>query len=184
MVDTVAMAVTETVSKSEPEAGSSWYLVYTKPRQEFLALQNLQQQGYTCYLPQWKVERIQRKLVSVSDQPLFPRYLFIQLSSSMQGKSWAPVRYTTGVSGLVSFGHSPAQVDAGLVQLLQQREQAMQLQTLFQPGDRVTITEGPFAGIHAIYQTQDAQRRSMILLDILSKPVTMKVDTGSLKKQT
>ena len=28
-----------------------WYLIHTKPRQESVALENLERQGYQCYLP-------------------------------------------------------------------------------------------------------------------------------------
>jgi pectin methylesterase-like acyl-CoA thioesterase len=48
--------------------------------------------------------------------------------------------------------------------------------------DSVIITDGPFAGIEAIYQTADAERRAFILLEILSKPVSMQIDTGRLRK--
>ncbi|MDP3335894.1 MAG: transcription termination/antitermination NusG family protein, partial [Rhodoferax sp.] len=29
----------------------NWYLIHTKPRLEKCALENLQNQGYTCFLP-------------------------------------------------------------------------------------------------------------------------------------
>jgi hypothetical protein len=36
---------------------TAWYLVHTKPRQEDVALANLERQGYECYLPQLRIER-------------------------------------------------------------------------------------------------------------------------------
>ena len=44
------------------------------------------------------------------------------------------------------------------------REQALPAERLFTPGEQVQVAQGPFAGIEAIYQTTDAERRSMILL--------------------
>ncbi len=35
---------------------ANWYLVHTKPRQEQVALENLQNQAYPCFLPQNRVE--------------------------------------------------------------------------------------------------------------------------------
>jgi len=46
----------------------------------------------------------------------------------------------------------------------------------------VVITDGPFSGIEAIYQTVDAERRAFILLEILAKPVSMHIDAGRLRK--
>jgi transcriptional antiterminator RfaH len=80
-----------------------WYLIHTKPRQELRALENLQRQGYECYLPLLPTEKIQQKLVAIVDEPLFPRYLFIRLDSSQSGKSWTPIRSTLGVSKLVTL---------------------------------------------------------------------------------
>lgn len=160
----------------------AWYLVHTKPRQEDVALTNLQRQGYECYLPQMRIERIRRRKAEIATEPMFPRYLFIRLDSSDQGKSWSPIRSTLGVSQLVHFGARAAKVDDALVELLRQREQAMPLDAMFHSGDAVIITDGPFAGIEAIYQTADADRRAFILLDILSKPVSMQIDTGRLRK--
>jgi len=163
-------------------ATTAWYLVHTKPRQEDVALANLERQGYECYLPQMRIERIRRRKVEIATEPMFPRYLFIRLDSSDQGKSWSPIRSTLGVSQLVHFGARAAKVDDALVELLRQREQAMPLDAMFHSGDPVVITDGPFAGIEAIYQTADADRRAFILLEILSKPVSMQIDTGRLRK--
>jgi transcriptional antiterminator RfaH len=161
---------------------TAWYLVHTKPRQEDVALTNLQRQGYECYLPQMRIERIRRRKAEITTEPMFPRYLFIRLDSSDQGKSWSPIRSTLGVSQLVHFGARAAKVDDALVDLLRQREQAMPLDAMFHSGDSVVVTDGPFGGIEAIYQTADADRRAFILLEILSKPVTMHIDAGLLRR--
>lgn len=161
---------------------TAWYLVHTKPRQEDVALTNLQRQGYKCYLPQMRIERIRRRKMEIATEPMFPRYLFIQLDSSDQGKSWSPIRSTLGVSQLVHFGAQAAKVDDTLVDLLRQREQALPTEAMFTRGDSVVITDGPFAGIEAIYQTADAERRAFILLEILAKPVSMHIDAGRLRK--
>ena len=160
----------------------SWYLVHTKPRQEDVALANLDRQGYECYLPQMRIERVRRRKAEVTTEPMFPRYLFIRLDSSDQGKSWSPIRSTLGVSQLVHFGARAAKVDDTLVDLLRQRERALPTQAMFHSGDSVVIADGPFAGIEAIYQTADAERRSFILLEVLSKPVSMRIDTTLLRK--
>ncbi|NIN33844.1 MAG: transcription/translation regulatory transformer protein RfaH, partial [Gammaproteobacteria bacterium] len=57
----------------------SWYLIHTKPRQEKLAEENLERQGYEIYLPMAEIRRKRRgRSVRVID-PMFPRYLFIHL---------------------------------------------------------------------------------------------------------
>jgi transcriptional antiterminator RfaH len=161
-----------------------WYLVHTKPRQEKCALDNLDRQGYQCYLPTIPSERLRQGLLTVSDEPLFPRYLFIRLGLGDSAKSWAPIRSTKGVSRLVSFGNAPARVDDGLIELLRAQEANVQTtpEKLFKPGDRVRLTAGPFAGIEAIYQMTNGDRRVMVLIEILSKPVSVHLVPSSLRK--
>jgi transcriptional antiterminator RfaH len=147
-----------------------------------VALANLERQGYECYLPQMRVERVRRRKPKIATEPMFPRYLFIRLDSSDQGKSWSQIRSTVGVSQLVQIGTRAAKVDDVLVDLLRQRVQATPAEAMFTSGDSVVIADGPFAGIEAIYQTADAQRRAFILLEILNKPVQMQIDAGHLRK--
>lgn len=161
-----------------------WYLVHTKPRQEACALQNLMQQGYECYLPMLPAERLRQGALTVANEPLFPRYLFVRLGDSESAKSWAPIRSTKGVSRLVSFGNQPAKVSDGLVEVLKKREVAggMEPQRLFRSGDRVRVTEGPFAGIEGVFQMPDGNRRALILIELLNRPVSVQVWPGNLRK--
>lgn len=95
-----------------------WCLVHTKPRQEKCALENLNRQGYQCYLPTLPSEKLRQGLLTFVDEPLFTRYLFIRLGEGDSARSWAPIRSTKGVSSLVSFGLEPARVDDSLIELL------------------------------------------------------------------
>jgi transcriptional antiterminator RfaH len=166
--------------------GHAWYLVHTKGRQEDTAIANLQRQSFRCYMPMLYVEKVRRGKPAVVAEPMFPSYVFVQLDTSdnIKGQSWSPIRSTLAVRDLVKFGGHPAKVDAYLITALHEREQLQQSnpQALFAAGDKVVITDGPFSGIEAIYQTADAERRSMIMLSMLNKPVAMRIEPGQLRK--
>ena len=161
-----------------------WYLVHTKPRQEKCALDNLQRQGFQCYLPTHPSEKLRQGMLTVTDDPLFPRYLFIRLGQGDSAPSWAPIRSTKGVSRLVSFGVEPAKVADSLVETLRAQEATVQAvpERLFKPGERVRLTEAPFAGIEGIYQIADGERRVMVLIELLSKQVRVRVAPAHLRK--
>lgn len=148
-----------------------WYAVHTKPRQEQRALTNLQQQGYSCFLPTLTVQKLRQGKLATLQEPLFARYLFIELDCGQSGKSWGPIRSTLGVSRLVSFGAEPAKISAELIHALRQQNDAQhgKTQALFEPGNAVQITEGAFAGLTAVYQMDDGESRAMVLIEILSK---------------
>ena len=161
-----------------------WFLVRSKPRQEAVALTNLTRQGYESYLPMFAAEKLVRRKPTIMQEPMFARYLFVRLDTTGQGQSWSPIRSTIGASELVCFGSKAARVDESLIAMLREREawQSEQPKLLFASGDNVVIADGAFAGLHAIYQMNDAEGRAMVLLDLLSKPVAMKINAASLRK--
>ena len=57
----------------------NWFAVVTKPRQEQIALENLQRQGFECFLPMAKnpYQRRSKKRQRIVE-PLFARYLFLR----------------------------------------------------------------------------------------------------------
>ncbi len=75
-------------------------------------------------------------------------------------------------------------VDDGLIKCLRSQEalDQMELERLFRAGDLVYLTEAPFSGIEGIYQFPDGERRVMVLIEILSKPLAVRVAPASLRK--
>ena len=161
----------------------SWYLVYCKPRQESVARENLVRQGYEIYLPVLReVRRRQGRRASVI-APMFPRYLFVYLSSETD--NWAPIRSTLGVVSIVRFGRAAGRVPHGLIAALRSREDAQGIQILpveeYKPGSRVRITQGGFAGYEGIFQAASGRDRVTVLLDMLGRSARTTVDAGSIE---
>ena len=162
---------------------SNWYLIHTKIRQERVALENLERQGFECFLPLIRAEKLRRGKLQVLQEALFPRYLFIRLSTELESQSWAPIRSTLGVSRLVTFGQTPARIDEDLLTAIRfQNEESEVVIRHFEPGEQVIVTDGPFVGVEAIYQIADGEGRVILLLNILSKQVKMKVAPTSVRK--
>lgn len=161
----------------------SWYLIQTKPRSENLALENLTNQGYKCYLPMIKVERIINKEIEIKKIPLFPRYLFINLDLNFESKSWVPIRSTKGVSNLVRFGQVPAKIHNELIQHIYSREHLFEskVQPLYQQGQSLKIINGPFSGFDSIYQGMDSEMRVMVLLEFMRKTLLLKFKLDQIK---
>ena len=72
-----------------------WYVIYTKPRGERIAEENLQGQGYETYLPRSDPPHERACKRVAAPEPLFPRYLFIHLDVERENPS--PIRSTFGV---------------------------------------------------------------------------------------
>mgnify|MGYP003444920334 CR=1 FL=1 len=162
----------------------SWYLVYAKPRQEEIALMNLERQGYAAYLPRVRQQRRRRGQRVAVVEPLFPRYLFIHLDT--QTDNWGPIRSTLGVASLVRFGPEPARVPDELIDFLRAREGREGLHDWaepdYRPGDRVRVAEGAFQGFTGILQARTSRERVVVLLEIMGRPVRAQVRTAQIER--
>ena len=159
----------------------SWYAVQTKPRQEAIAELNLERQGYQTYLPKILLRKRRRDKWTRVVEPLFPRYLFIQVNTKQQ--SLAPVRSTLGVTALVRFGHLLRPVPDEIIDFIRQAEdpdthQHHADEWPHQLGDEVQVLEGPFAGLTGIFQAQTGEQRALLLIDLLGRqnPITVPLD--------
>ncbi len=160
----------------------SWFLVYTKPRQEQTAEHQLSRQGYPVYLPMTQRSRKRGSRRVPVIEPLFPRYLFIHLDATRD--DWGPIRSTVGVSALVRFGKEAASVPDALIDVLRARESASGLhdwaETEFRPGQPVRVVEGVLLGYEGIFVAANGRQRVVVLLDILGRTVRARVEAGQL----
>lgn len=170
--------------KQAGTTGMDWYVVYTKLRQEHRAFRNLDQQGFECFLPMLAVEKLRQGVLARAEEPLFPRYLFVRADAIDSGARWGAVRSTKGVSRLVTFGNEPARVSPQLVDKLRSLSNAATArpQSIFRPGERLLITQGPFAGIEAIYQMTEGDSRVMVLIELLSKLARLSLSPANLRR--
>lgn len=163
-----------------------WYVVYTKPREEARAREHLERQGHQCYLPELALEKRRRGKVVPVTEPLFPRYLFIRCADELATAGWGSLRSTRGVVKLVGFGAGPCTVDDAFLEALQLRTVAgvAEPAALFAAGERVAITEGPFAGLEVVFQMKEGADRARVLLDLLGQQVRAAVPYVALRKAT
>jgi len=149
-----------------------WYLVRTKARGETTALKHLERQGFCVYFPRILQPRRVRSRWVDSVQPLFPRYLFLQLDVVRQ--SFRPVRSTVGVTNIVRFGDEYAIVPDEVVQeLMNNADPETGLYRLREPpfvhGEQVRISEGPFDGLQGVFERYDGEERVVILLEVMGR---------------
>ncbi len=155
-----------------------WYVVFTKPSKEEVAEQQLQNQGYEAYLPRLTIQKRRRGKWQKVVEPLFPRYLFVNVDPDV--KSVGPVRSTIGVIDFVRFGGEMKAISAEIVEGIRRQLGVLESEggKALKAGDKVEITDGPFAGLQAIYSEPLGEKRAIILLDMLGKvnKVTVKKD--------
>lgn len=165
---------------------ANWFAVVTKPRQEQIALTNLQRQDFECFLPMAEnpYQRRSKKHQKIIE-PLFPRYLFLNAIAEIQ--NLAPVRSTLGVISMVRFGTElaviPEQVINAIKQKISPDTGLIKIQPAqIKPGDKVKVYDGPLAGLNGIVQEKNSERRSIILIELLGRPTKVQVETRLLQR--
>jgi transcriptional antiterminator RfaH len=162
------------------QAALEWYVVRSKPHQEYSVESNLSRAGIEVLCPRIREEkRIRRKMQSVVT-PLFPSYLFARFCLSQS----RIVMYATGVRNLVSFGHAPAIVQGEIIDGIRERLQdgVVDLKVpSFTRGDVVRIQEGPLCGLEAVFEKEMiGQQRAMLLMKTLNCQVRIILDLKSV----
>jgi transcriptional antiterminator RfaH len=160
-----------------------WYAIYTKPRQEGCASDNLERQGYEVYLPMIKHKKRSRNKWMEIIEPLFPRYLFIHLALFQD--SFYSIRSTLGVSKIIQFGNHPVQVPKAFIDGLRASQGPGQdyidpNRPLFSIGEELTIIDGPFKGASGIVHNTSGQERVIILLNLLGRENKVRVKTNDV----
>jgi transcriptional antiterminator RfaH len=167
------------------ETQPSWFAVYTKPRQEHIALEHLERQGFRCFLPLAVNPYQRRSGRKLRVEPLFPRYLFLHAKPDQQ--SLGPVRSTRGVATLVRFGMDLACVPEAVIRAIDARRDpetglVMLDPAPVAPGDRVRVFDGPLAGLEGIFRERKGEKRALLLARLLGAESTIEVDALLLKK--
>jgi transcriptional antiterminator RfaH len=147
--------------------GSDWFIVNSKPKQEFDAERNLRTLGIDVYLPVYnkKVKKDRVKVDRIS--PLFSGYLFARFDLH---ESYQKVRYTRGVKCLLGCSDTLWTLADEKIQDIKSRENGgvvvlRRREERFRQGDRIRIDEGDFEGWEGIFQEELPDReRAMILL--------------------
>jgi len=163
-----------------------WYALRSKPRKEDIVWRQLHTQGYEVYYPRLRVRPVNPRSRKV--RPYFPGYMFVQVDIEQVGLStfqWMP-----HALGLVCFGDEPAVVPENLVHAIQRRVEQIaaaggELFEGLNPGDKVLISEGPFAGYEAIFDARlSGSERVRVLLQLLNsqRQVPMELDSVHIQR--
>ncbi|MFC5520235.1 transcription termination/antitermination NusG family protein [Polaromonas jejuensis] len=161
----------------------NWYVVYTQPKREQVAVANLEQQGFEAYLPRYKTFKKSSAGALSAFEPMFPRYVFFR--PGHVGQSISGARSTRGVSFVLSFGLHPALLKPEQLLAIQACEAERNRADLgeispFLPGQQVRLRHCGLCGLEGLVKSVSAKRVTL-LLQLLGGQKTLQVEHHQLE---
>lgn len=164
---------------------SQWYALRSKPNREESLWREAKARGFDVFFPRSRVHTVNPRARQVL--PFFPGYMFVNTDIHATGFSafaWMPYS-----NGLVSFGFEPAPVPDSLIHAIRRRVDEInaaggEVLNGLQPGARVRIQAGPFAGSEAIFDGRlSGSDRVRVLLQLISRQqVPLNVPTAYIQR--
>ena len=157
----------------------SWYVLYTKPRNEKKVAERLSAAGYNVYCPLHKVKRQWSDRMKVVEEPLFKGYLFIQVEDKRRDEVFnypGAVRY-------LFWLRRPAIVRESEICTIQKwlgqyDHSDIDISRII-PGDYVRITTGPFTGEQAILLDK-TNKKAVVQLKELGLQLSLSLSNSDL----
>jgi transcriptional antiterminator RfaH len=162
----------------------SWYAVRSKPNKEDFLARQLEASKVEVFFPRLRVNPVNPRARKL--RPFFPNYLFVHVD--LDEIKASTLRWMPGASGLVSFDGQPAPVPDPLIAALERQLNLLnaasrELMTDLNPGDSVTVLDGPFAGYEAIFDVRlSGNDRVRVLLNFLhARQVPVELHGGQIR---
>ena len=145
-----------------------WVVAKTKACQEKRALNNLENQGFTVFLPYIIVKKFKKNIWNIQKELLFPGYIFVEVSSN--NHLIHKINNTLGVFRLL------ADPETGLPSVLSEYtvthiknniDKSLNINDI-SVGDNVIYTNGALSNIEGIVTEVSGKTRIKLLINLLN----------------
>ncbi len=160
-----------------------WFALYVKSRHEFFTHNELQKKSIETFLPaakKWRQWKDRKKLV---DFPIFPGYLFVQISPNPE--RFLDVLKTKGAVTLISaeLGHPtpvpPEEIHS--LRLLIESGKELDIYPHLKEGTLVRVRRGLFQGAEGILQKKEDQYIFLVNIKLLGRSVGVKIHADDVE---
>jgi transcriptional antiterminator RfaH len=156
----------------------AWYALYTRPKHEFKAAQQLESLGVQHYLPSVKKTRQWSDRKKVITEPLIRGYIFIYADEkervlSLQENAILRCIFDNGRPAVI-----PEWQMDNLIKFLDHENEFYMHEGLI-PGTRVLIKSGPFSGVTGVIRQSENHHTLSVSIDLLNRSVLTHISRDS-----
>ena len=162
-----------------------WHAIYVRSRSEKKVLSQLEDQGYTAYLPlvtQMKQWSDRKKKV---EEPLFKSYVFVFSSD----KEYIPILNVYGVIKFVCFEKQavivPENQILAIKKFVSEYERGEEFKMLnsedLKVGQKVRIINGPMKGLTGRLETIRNKRHLIVYIDVVGQSIPVHIPRAKVE---
>lgn len=152
-----------------------WFVLHTLTGQEMKVKESIQrrlkQEEMEPYIdeviiPTEKVSEVKRGVKSTSMRKFFPGYVLVHMAlyddnRQVMEKSWHFIREISGIIGFIG-GEKPVPLQSKEVEVIMhqvdEKKEKVKPKVVFEPGEAVKITDGPFLNFSGVVEEVDPNR--------------------------
>jgi len=177
-------SITQLLNNSKNQiAPRSWYVIHTKPCNEYRAENNLTGQEIETFLPLLEIFQDYHGKIVQKIKPLFPNYLFAKLDIDVH---YYKVKWTRGVNKILGVGNEPIPISEKVIQTIKTRmgeNNLVKLDNELEKGNLVQFTSGPFKDLMGVFDKEISDgKRVRVLLSLIGVDVPVQVSKYQIKK--
>lgn len=185
----------ELAEESEEDRGpkTEWFVIHSYSGMENKVKKNLEHRAESMGM----TDRILQVVVPTEteieikdgvrrevERRVFPGYILIEMI--MDEDSWYVVRNTPGVTSFVGMGNKPSPLSAEEVERIMSRIESDEprVKVSFEVGERVRITEGPFAEFTGVVDAIDPDKgKARVMVSFFNRETPVEVDFLQLERE-
>jgi len=157
-----------------------WYAVYTSANHEKHVAEQMTARDVEHFLPLYTSVRRWRNGRVTLLRPLFPGYVFVHMALRERLR----VQQIPGVAHLVGFDGTPAALPEQEVEALRTSLAGgihAEPHPYLTVGRRVTVTNGPMAGLQGVLRRRKNNARLVVSLELIQRAMAVEIDEADLE---
>ena len=177
-----------------------WFVLHTLSGQEYkvresmmrrIKLEEVEDLIEEVLIPTEKVSEVKRGKKTTTTRKFFPGYVLVKMklyddNNNLNDRTWYFTQQTHGIIGFVG-GDRPVplrqdEVDV-IVNQIEEKQQKVKPKVVFEAGETVKVTDGPFLNFNGVIEEVDPERgRLKISVSIFGRSAPVEVEYWQVEK--
>ena len=178
-----------------------WFVVHVLSGQEKkihanivkrIATEELGDHVFEVLIPTERVQEIKRGKKTETTRKFFPGYLIVNMhlldeENELIDKAWYFIKDTTGVIGFAGTKDKPIPMRQkeveGMLSQMKEREDTVSAKVIYEVGDKVKVSDGPFQNQQGIVEEVDPERGKLrVSVSIFGRDTPVELEYWQVEK--